>query len=89
MGATLFSNVSILDCTGAPPFRGSVLVDGERIEAVIPQGAELVSARAARVIDGRGATLMPGLIEAHSHLTFTDVAVSRSTWASFRPKSTC
>jgi imidazolonepropionase-like amidohydrolase len=75
MGATLFSNVSILDGSGAPPFRGSVLVRGERIEAVIPQGVES-SARAAKVVDGRGATLMPGLIEAHSHLTFTDVAVS-------------
>jgi imidazolonepropionase-like amidohydrolase len=75
MGATLFSNVSILDGSGAPPFHGSVLVRGDRIEAVIPQGAEF-SARDAKVIDGRGATLMPGLIEAHSHLTFTDVAVS-------------
>lgn len=28
------------------------------------------------VVDGRGATLMPGLIEAHSHLSFTDVAQS-------------
>jgi imidazolonepropionase-like amidohydrolase len=28
------------------------------------------------VVDGQGATLMPGLIEAHSHLTFTDFAQS-------------
>ena len=75
MGATLLSNISILDGSGAPPFRGSVLVRGERIESVMPQGAQTV-VRDAAVVDGRGATLMPGLIEAHSHLTFTDVAVS-------------
>ncbi len=75
MGATLFTNVNIFDGSGAPPFRGSVLVRGERIESVMPQGAQTV-VRDAAVVDGRGATLMPGLIEAHSHLTFTDVALS-------------
>ena len=75
MSATLFRNVSVLDCSGAQPFTGSVLVEGNRIAAVIPTDATL-AAGDAMVIDGRGATLMPGLIEAHSHLSFTDVAQS-------------
>jgi imidazolonepropionase-like amidohydrolase len=75
MGATLFRNVRILDCTGAGPFDGSVLVEGNRIAAVVPAGAA-IAADGAVVVDGQGATLMPGLIEAHSHLTFTDVAQS-------------
>ncbi len=75
MSATLFRNVSILDCTGAPAFAGSVLVEGNTIAAVVP-AAVLLAAGNARVIDGQGATLMPGLIEAHSHLSFTDVAQS-------------
>jgi imidazolonepropionase-like amidohydrolase len=75
MSATLFGNVSILDGTGAPPFHGSVLVRGERIESVVPQGTES-AVRDAVFVDGRGATLMPGLVEAHSHLTFTDVAMT-------------
>lgn len=75
MGATLFRNVRILDCTGAEPFDGSVLVDGNRIKAVAPAGVTL-PASGATIVDGHGATLMPGLIEAHSHLTFTDVAQS-------------
>ena len=75
MNATLFRNVSILDCTGAEPYIGSVLVEGNRIAAVVPGGATL-AAGDAMVVDGRGATLMPGLIEAHSHLSFTDVAQS-------------
>lgn len=75
MGATLFRNVRILDCTGAEPFDGSVLIEGSRIAAVVPAGAPIAAGDAV-VVDGRGATLMPGLIEAHSHLTFTDVAQS-------------
>ncbi len=75
MRATLFTNVRILDCTGEAAFAGSVLVEGNRISAVVPAGATL-AAGDADVIDGQGATLMPGLVEAHSHLTFTDVAQS-------------
>ncbi|MEO8008937.1 MAG: amidohydrolase family protein, partial [Betaproteobacteria bacterium] len=40
-----------------------------------PAGA-MLAAGDSMVIDGQGATLMPGLVEAHSHLTFTDVAQS-------------
>jgi imidazolonepropionase-like amidohydrolase len=43
----------------------SVIVDGDRIAAV---GPNLAAPAGARVIDLPGATLMPGLIEGHSHL---------------------
>ena len=75
MSATLFRNVRILDCTGEPAFAGSVLVEGNTITAVVPAAAPLAAGN-ARVVDGQGATLMPGLVEAHAHLTFTDVAQS-------------
>jgi imidazolonepropionase-like amidohydrolase len=75
MAATLFRNVRVLDCTGAAPFEGSVLVEGNRIAAVAPAAAAIASS-GAEVVDGAGMTLMPGLIESHSHLTFTDVAQS-------------
>lgn len=75
MSSTLFRNVRILDCSGAPPFAGCVRVEGNRIAAVVP-GPAVAAAADATVVEGRGATLMPGLIEAHSHLTFTDVAQS-------------
>src|SRR3954468_3294175 len=76
MAATLFKNVSILDCTGAKPFNGCVLVEGNLITAVVPQDLTLTVVPGATVVDGVGRTLMPGLIEAHSHLTFTDVGQS-------------
>jgi len=75
MGPTLFRNVRVLDCTGKMPFEGSVLVKGNLIAAVVP-ATQALAVPDAMVVDGQGATLMPGLIEAHSHLTFTDVAQS-------------
>jgi len=75
MGATLFRNVRVLDCSGADPFDGSVLVEANRITKVVRAGAPIGTGN-AMVVDGQGATLMPGLVEAHSHLTFTDFAQS-------------
>ena len=74
MRAVLFSGVDILDGSGAPPFAGHVLVKGSRIAAVAPANAAL-DPDGAEVVQGRGATLMPGLIEPHAHLSFTDIRV--------------
>lgn len=46
----------------------AVLVRGDRISAIIPQ-ASLDTTRVARVLDAGSATLLPGLIDAHVHLT--------------------
>ena len=71
MSATLFTNVSIFDGTGSQPYPGEVKVEGNRITAVA-KGADAKLARdGARVIDAGGMTLMPGMIESHSHLCFT------------------
>jgi 5-methylthioadenosine/S-adenosylhomocysteine deaminase len=43
-----------------------VIVNGQFITAVTPGGAEQPAAR--KVLDGRGLILMPGLINAHTHL---------------------
>ena len=73
MARTLFTNVRILDCTGAEPYAGEVLVEGARIAAVVC-GEQRVSRDNVAVIDGGGATLMPGLIESHAHLSIDDVS---------------
>jgi imidazolonepropionase-like amidohydrolase len=75
MTATLLTNVSIFDGSGAPSFPGEVFVEGDRIKAVA-QGAEHIDAPGADIVDGAGGTFMPGLIEPHAHLTFTS-AVDR------------
>jgi imidazolonepropionase-like amidohydrolase len=67
----LFSNIWIFDGTGAPRFQGEVLVEGERIAAVARLGTDPALPRdGAILVDGGGATLMPGLVEAHGHLTW-------------------
>ena len=69
---TLFRNVSILDSTGADPYPGDVLVDNDRIAAVgtVDPG----QAEGARVIEGRGRTLMSGLCDAHTHFSWNNSA---------------
>ena len=59
MDRMLIANTTILDGSGAAPFPGDVLVEGQRIVAV--QRGGRVPRGEARVIDGAGATLMPGL----------------------------
>jgi len=61
----LIRDVTLYDGTGAPARPGTdVLVKDGRIAAV---GAGL-RARGARVVDGRGKFLIPGLIDSHIHL---------------------
>jgi imidazolonepropionase-like amidohydrolase len=73
MADTLFTNVRILDGSGANPYPGSVLVQGRRIRQVGRSTAALQAA-GATVIDGAGATLMPGMVEAHTHFSWNDAA---------------
>ncbi len=64
--ALLLRPAQVFDGVDPRPHRGwSVLVRGDRIEAA---GPGLAAPAGARVVDLPGTTLMPGLIEGHSHL---------------------
>lgn len=65
----VFTNVRIFDGSGSPPAAGEVRVEAQRITAVA-RGEARVSRENARVIDGHAGVLMPGLTEAHAHLTW-------------------
>jgi len=69
--ATLLTNCTVLDGTGAPPRPGAALVvEGERIAAV-GSAAELHASSEMDVVDLAGATLVPGLCNLHVHLGLT------------------
>ncbi len=68
-------NATLIDGNGGPVVRGvDVVTTADEIVAVGP-GAT-VAARVpddAEVVDATGCTVMPGLIDAHCHVTFDDV----------------
>ena len=73
MTRILFRNCRVWDGSGAPSYPADVLVDGERIRAVATDRGQL-DAAGSEVVEAGGMTLMPGLVEGHSHITFLNVA---------------
>ncbi len=70
MTGYLFTDVQVFDGSGTARFPGEVLVRGETIEAVARGDERLDRAGVDVVIGGSDSTLMPGLVEAHAHLTW-------------------
>jgi len=71
VGQVLFTNVRIIDGSGDAPFTGEVLVRGNRITGVA-RGTRSLPPAGCTVIDAAGATLMPGMTEAHTHFAWND-----------------
>ena len=68
---TIFTHARVIDGSGSAPFAADVLVEGNRITDIVRAEAR-VDWRGRAVIDCAGATLMPGLVEPHAHLSFID-----------------
>ena len=64
----VLQNATLIDGTGADPAEGAtVVVEGNRIKEVLSGGPGTLPP-GARVLDCRGQTLLPGLIDGHVHL---------------------
>jgi len=75
---TLFIHANVLlDGCAEPQKSYEVLVEGDRIAAVSPTP---LPRDGATVIDARGRTLMPGLIDAHAHITGLSLSPRNSAY---------
>jgi imidazolonepropionase-like amidohydrolase len=71
---TLFINVHVFDGVQEQRIENAnVLVEGNLIKTV---STDPIEAEGATVIDGGGRTLMPGMIEAHGHVTYASPLVA-------------
>lgn len=83
----LFRDVRVLDTVrGRLGTQTDVLVRDNRIIA-IGAGAQASTSALARVIEGRGRTLMPGLIDAHWHSTFSALSQAAMTAPGASPET--
>lgn len=69
---------TIIDGTGAAPRQATVLLRGERIEAV---GTNLALPPNARIIRAEGMTLLPGLFDLHTHSPYASTGTIGGDWA--------
>ncbi len=74
-GTTIITNGQLIDGTGAPPVTNAALViKNGRIEFAGPAAQAPAAPPDAERIDARGGTIMPGLVEAHFHATYFNIA---------------
>ncbi len=67
----------VIDGTGAPARKVTVLIRDDRIVAV---GEQVAIPPAARIIDARGDTLLPGLFDLHTHIHSSGVPRFDADW---------
>ena len=68
--SVLFTNVDIFDGVNEELLKNhQVLIDGNKIKRISAEPIEVGAG--AQVIDGDGRTLMPGMIDVHTHLAIT------------------
>src|SRR4051812_21585424 len=74
-GLTCITNAQLVDGTGGPAIPSAAVLIRDGLIAYAGPAAGLPEiAPSARRIDARGGTIMPGLVEAHFHPTYFDVA---------------
>ncbi|MFO0976234.1 MAG: amidohydrolase family protein [Planctomycetaceae bacterium] len=74
-GTLVISNGQLIDGNGGPPIaNATVVVRDGRISFAGPASQAPPQDPTARTIDARGGTILPGLVEAHFHPTYFNVA---------------
>ncbi len=74
-GTTLVRNGTLLDGTGAKPVpNGAVLIENGLLRYAGPAAQAPPSPQGTTILDAKGGTILPGLVEAHFHATYFNVA---------------
>jgi imidazolonepropionase-like amidohydrolase len=73
---TLFNNVRVLNRTGELTAPRNVLVRGNVIERISTSPIPTDRMATTKIIEGGGRTLMPGLIDAHTHIMMQEIPMS-------------
>ncbi len=80
-GTTVLTGGFVFDGTGTESRVAALVLERNRIAAVLPEGAagwpegETGWPEGSRVLDVSGHTVLPGLIDLHTHLTYTEPGV--------------
>jgi imidazolonepropionase-like amidohydrolase len=70
MPRTLYHDAALADCTGPQLRVGvSLVVDGDHIQWIGPADDEPAVEDDVEIIDASGCTIVPGMVDSHSHLT--------------------
>lgn len=82
--AVRFTNALIIDGSGETPYSGDVIVEGDVIKAAGRMPEDLPKPQ-GQVIDCHGRSIMPGLTEAHCHISFNNI-VSMEAVVAIQPE---
>ncbi|MGE0884737.1 MAG: amidohydrolase family protein [Blastocatellales bacterium] len=63
----LIQNAQVIDGTGQPDYCADIAINGKRIAAILQPGNSNSSIKASKTINADKLTVMPGIIDPHSH----------------------
>lgn len=78
----LIQNVNIFNGIDENITRGNVLVEGDKITRISRKSISTSGLKNMHIIDGQDQYLIPGLIDAHTHITFEDIETPLSSLSS-------
>ncbi len=71
-GAILIKNARLFDGTGAAARPAAILIEGSHITRIAASDAGMALPEGTVTIEAGGRTVMPGLIDLHSHITYNE-----------------
>ncbi|MEZ5669980.1 MAG: amidohydrolase family protein [Alphaproteobacteria bacterium] len=79
MNDLLLTNARIIDGSGGAPFDGDILVEDGTIAQVRPANVAAIGGDRLARVDCGGRTVMPGMVEAHCHISFDNITSFEGT----------